>query len=510
MYHVSIYTMMPMFIVVYWLLYIWKNERRYIWYVCYILEGYYIGFWSMICLQAGYTLEKNYGRPLRWIPVSYMIQFITVMVIMGLLCNFFVLRHGGLIRSILREKGDLCKKIISAALMLMLLFMIKDVIISEQMLEFLCSRVWVKYAVLSGFLLLPLTAVKILSSRYEWNVRNSFLVIMFMWSVAVYATFLKKEATYYYYTRYLAPYLVVIILLFLILYNEKKTQCMAVLIIACISVIPQSYLVKSMKDDSRVTWKVVEGVLENIHPDDIVIMDTNLMYAFYFPIKAAGGHVYPLMDSVKATMEEINADGGNILYLTGEIGEAEALYQLQYRQPYYASEDSGGMRSRFLKLPTRLSYIQEKKILSLYQVMQYQDSYEIHTGNKEVFGSGWSSINTSGYSWMDDIEESYIYLYIQEDREYEMVFYTGDIVPLEQLDRDAIEVVISMNDVQIATVMYQNEESFKVRIPEEIVHEGRNKVQLKAEMWSPKEYGAADERDLGISLYKIRVNIVDD
>lgn len=515
-FHVTIYTMLPIFLVNYWLLYFKTGNRQFLKCAKFIIIGYITGFAMMCCSGIRYTLG-NYKSGLFFLSYDQIPLFVFVASAMA-----FSL-------TILFEKKDIkisiCErryKFLTGWLCLFVIFIILGYAMTKKydfhgyiMLTLSC------YTILSGVVLMPILIIKFLRKKYEMNNRLMVISNMFLWSIIIYSAIMRRDIPYYYYyARYLMPYISIILILFVIMVNHCKKQVIC-LIIGNLLLFPYSNVLRVNADDSRMEWSVLEEILENLKDASTIILDIDaksesLTRLLYFPLKAAtNAKIYPLRGTLEETLKVIpDEDQVNCFYISIKDEEIvnswlNVIYRncSSYEETDWKYEEDvncqGTNLSGWSGLPTDIS-IEGSYMLSVYKIKEKESV--IDSKSEDNFSFGWAEVNTSGYRWTNG-QVSMVQCYLDKD-DYTVEIGNGDMIPFDIISCDKIGVNIYMNQVYVGKIEYTQDnpkEKQRIDISEKIVLDGANELCfVMDDNWSPAEFGSEDKRNYGFSVSYIK------
>lgn len=497
-FHVTIFTMMPVFVINDFFLYLRSKERNYLRCVQVKVLGYLTGFFMMWTVSPRYTVF-NYKNGLSFLPVRYIPALVIVVCILVciLMELFFKWELDVEVKDQFVKKFLKCTCLAGIGLICIRAFFRQDQ--NYLMLTIIC------YSVLSGIFVLPVLFAKICSNKYENN-ENTFIVLfMFVWCIVIYSAVMRLDIPYYYYYgRYLMPYICIIVILFAVLLKNTAFQA-ACLALGIGLLFPYVNTLRVNQDDSRLEWDVLEEVLGCVEENQCVLMDADLSHLFYFPLKAAtGAKVYPIMGTIEETLEYIPVKNRqSCVYISkNEIENSNSWAKLLYRNRSEYQEEDHHSLSAVTGLPTKMDY-QGEYGLSVYHLEN--ETVRIQSGTDEAFISGWTGLNPAGYRWTIG-EESVLKCFLSKDN-YRMLIGSGDVIPFGQITKHRIRSKVYVNQSYIGMIDFTKENNGKVHeisIPQEKVNDGYNEITFQCENWSPAEYGSTDQSNYGFSICDIQ------
>lgn len=363
-YHVTIYTLMPMFVLIFIGMYLVRNERKYMAYSLVSMVSYWLGFLFMIKMNPRYTLG-NYGQLTG--PFEKLISptvFVTLVVILGIafLALMYVMwpkkREKVLDRLSSFRDGKLLLRLSPALIIILLLLVCFIRIIGIHTMasedDYPVISTLQAFVVLTGVVILPAVLVFVLTGRIKTTLPMYVLTFTGIWCVLVYAAVMRPQIQYYYYySRYLTPFIPIILILFALLYSQYKKVGISLLFAAILFCIPSQYFIHANKDDSRMDWDVIldlcEMAEEKFDADTDVYIDSSIYYILYFPLRAySDANIY--VSDVNYMLDTFMEDPEKRIYYIAK-GDFSSLEQIEYINETTISEDNLENRTRLFNLP---------------------------------------------------------------------------------------------------------------------------------------------------------------
>ncbi len=525
-FHASAFTILPVFIVNFWVLYLVKRDIRFLRNAAEALAGFCVGFVMMFRLEPIY-MTKNFMRLMeqKGIEMPYDMIPGVVILISTVACGigFFLLAIHKNIEGVVLKAANVILAVIAALVLLDFLggrpwwgqIMKPDIWISN--LVYLGSSTFMAYLELTGFFLLPFIMVRMICFL-KTKVDQSIIVVshVFVWTVLVYAmVFRLRVFGYYYNPRYLVPYFPVIVVLYGLLFGRKgeidKTKdkiifgiSLGLPVLGICLMLPFSNIIRMNQDDTNLQWTTLSDMLDNVTTGDIVLMDQNEMWYFFYPMRSKGVLVYPVLDDFETTLEraEIDVNSQNLYYISENRSyEDDWRYEVIYESKSKYQLDDQMHYVEYLRLPTEFA---QKGVRShvLYHWVTPETQINAVDDN---FGRGWSVTNAAGYRWMCEKKAS-LSAYLQQD-DWLMTIQQGDAIPFELISANEVRVDVFINGHELEPMIFSGEtkgKEFRLDIPSEYVEEGGNEISFLAEnTWSPKEYGEADPSQYAFSVANI-------
>lgn len=376
-YHVSIYTMMPLFVLLMWGYGIFRKKKKYFRYATEIIAGYLLGFVFMARINPRYTL-KNYTQAIKFIDNEHLL--ILIIFLICIFCVFVsavLLLINSKIKTFSAKKTVIIMKYIISLSVIMIIAVSGYSIISHLINGKPGVNTNMAFAVLTGIVIYPVTLIILLLGKYENNYNSMTILAMFEWCVAVFSLImLRNIAAFYYYSRYLAPFIPIILLTAALMLNgKKKSLRIAVPIISVIICLPFQFFLHTNRDDSRMDWDTIKFVTDyardNFSEDTVLVMDRDLLTYFYFPVRAVtDAHILPTEMNISSP-NRTRAENDWFYLTKADIEDSDHLV---FETGYTVSEDTLDNRIPFINLPT---YFKEEAFsLKLYDYDEYIEDSE--------------------------------------------------------------------------------------------------------------------------------------
>lgn len=499
-YHVTIFTMLPLFILNYVFLYFSKSEQKYIWCGIVSVIFYEIGFGMMVTIQPRYTLI-NYHIALSFVKVRY-IPYLALgagaVAILLLICLLKV----GKIKINWDKAAQNSFVVISASCSLYLLYWyIKH---NNEMAPWSSLTIF-SYAVLTACVCVPYILIKLLSKKYEATTNVIVLGNVFIYAIIIYSTIMRKQITYYYYYgRYIAPYLSAVIILYALFVRDAKARTKRInsilLTTGILVLLPFLNVIRTHNDDTIMEWKNVDEVLKNVTEGDIILIDSDLVDTMYHPLRSKGAKVYPVKEDYQKTILYANLDSysDHLYYLTDNINVDNDELNIIYANRNYYSEDDINHSSNILKLPTEFAQCGENKVY-FYHIVPKCTQLNVAQDNYNIEGFG--DIGESEHRWIYKNTAS-IYPNLEKSN-YCMRIFFGDAIPFDFIAQKTIMVDVYLNDIFVENFELDKDNltEEQISLSETDVMNGINKITFKMnQMWSPSEYGSSDINEYGFSM----------
>lgn len=504
-YHVTIYTMIPYFLLIYWGLYLINKEKKYLLSCNVSVVGYAVGFLFMIYISPTYT-TNNYVRPLaslRFINDNTLLYVVAAAVFVALFITnilpYMVNSHRtARIRTFIYEKRRVL--LIVSVLCLLCIFTIKC-IKSAVTMDTIGNLTLISYAAATGLVLLPVGIVLILLVDKASLVGEKAYIVLatFIYVILLYSIFLRFQCAYYfYYGRYLVPYLFAVIMTACYLMNSFKNYYLWVLcFLGGISFAKPDKLVMLEPDDTRISWEVLEDVMTMTEADGAaIVVEDKYVRTLFLPLKSAGADIYNCWDDLTNEIDFLKQFYDKIYYV-GQYDIDVDNYTILYRNEYEYSEYNMTDRQAISNYPLGLD--KEEQCISLYRYNKDNLLYNIC--DEDFEGTDFGIIEKDSFAYSDKERTSVICYLCQDD--YRVTLSQGPGIPLSELGITNYPIKVFVNDEYLTTLTingYNNGRKLYFDIPKKMLAKKRNVISFESELWSPSDYGLNDSRQIGFSF----------
>ena len=330
------------------------------------------------------------------------------------------------------------------------------------------------YAFGTGFVLLVIILAQIIRKN-ERLIQTEALPItfMFLYTVVFISSFLRLETRYYYYyARYTTPYIPVIIVLGgIVIEKIKLDKKVIVAVLSAGIMLPFSGTLAVSKDISRMDFKSYREVVESVQsfePGSIVLLGNELRQFFYNEISVGSDcYVYPIdlfvnfSDTSFADERKIYSivRGNNYLQLGDKFGDMQlgmikkSLLSTSHAFRRWVTGWSNG--------PTNLlSPIESETLIRIISIEKIEPepllnlSLQFGKGDNDWFYNDWF-YNVSGFSYPENgfrwAEGNKAVLRFRAHEDVpDNLMVSFALIPLLKrgvLDRQRVEVIVNENNV---------------------------------------------------------------
>ena len=519
-YHLTIYTVIPVFLLVFWGMFLHTGKKGYIHAAIVSLVTFGISMIGIAKIAATYSYVYNFWPLYRiagFINQKTVVPVLVSASCLGIIVSVLVLAFGNRAARLIPRlgmAGKFCVRLFIAS------FFVIQVYRISRFTENGYGTIWeaLRNSTFSGFAIYGGGVLFFLVFAYVFcrpavcrkNAQTAVLSGMFAYCVMFYAGFLRTDILYhYYYGRYLAPFICVAVLVAGIMLNEWNTMPgrwgMWILTAGYAAVCLRYDLVLAgNNDDTRMSWEIMEDVAGVISENDVVYMDYDLGMLLYLPIREmANVPVYPVRTHELMEKAFLTETGGGNIYFISELYQYLPECDIVYGNWYETSEDQNRYRGGILPLPRQME--KENRSIAVYRILKAKERYCL--ADKDIMLGGYYSLE-SNFRWTDPQKNTLRCILHKSD--YTVRIEQGSLLPLAGLGREEYEVNLMVNDrfADSYVITEDNIGSDLVfKVSGEMLEEGINHISLISEPWSPQEFGSPDSRILGIAVGQILFEI---
>lgn len=513
-YHVTIYTMMPIIIGVYIIRYLFTTDKKEILSGQFAIIGFMMGYTMMMFTSPTYT-SNNTRKPIEkflpmitdsmLLPIIYIVSIFTIIVLFLL----YILYNKKLIYISKKKLEKYLPKINVTLIILIVIKIVKSAISygkeNNSMLIALKNINIMGYVWASGILLIPIILyfITFKINNILWEKQKCVLYVMFLYCILIYSAVLRTDLKYYYYySRYLIPYIPIITLLCSIFINNinKKIIYILCVVIACIYM-PFNYVLSNQLDDTRMRWEILNEITEDITDKDIVLIEDgsdefrSIIQTLALPIKyITGADVYFVFQGKEKLINDLLSQGNKIYYVTDKEKVDENIFGIKYKNCVHVSDDYQAFHTSLIPYPLEFSKTD-------YNIHVYKSTlelkYNIQDDSKDIISEGFGTVEND-FMWSYNRETNIVCKVHKDDYTLKLKLGPGSLID--------INLGLKVNGVHIGTKSIKsgsNNIEVKYDIPKEILNEGENNITLESNLWSPKDFGSEDSRNLGFSLREL-------
>ena len=514
-YHVSIYTMVPLFVVLYGALYLFRRKTQYAVLMLSTIGLYLASYFAMRHVQPFYTMNNYRSLFTGDITVFNITTVVTVVSIVAfVICGIYCLilhrrakRFDANAFLEMAQQHTWVKVIFSLFLLLPVTYILYKAL-SQGMVGELRYLTLTGYAIQTGFFLLPVTGIIVLFRMKTVLEKPETMVLyaMFLYCILVYAAFLRFQIEYYYYyARYLAPFVPIAVLFAAMVLDKCNWKVTVPLLTAGVLVVaPFDKFLATAKDDTRMQWSVLMELTEKIDETNCVVVDTELMPQIYLPLRSmTGAATYPELENAVEQVDQLSEQYDTVYYLTTDtsILQYSDSYRCVYRNTAHHSEDDLNHNGKLFPMP--LAFLEYDEPICLYQYTANRLAYPaVDCYETEYVGFG---ALEGDFCW-SVAENASVFCTLHPDN-YLLQFEMGCTIPLQQLGMTEMTVSIYINHVLAGEITINEENNggtLTIPVSSLLLDDTQNQITLHCNLWAASTVTANDTRQLGFPLRSLR------
>ena len=508
-YHVSIYTMLPMFIMIYGGMYIFERRRGHA--VCLILTAlsYPASFFIMRHIQPHYTMNNYspvFGGGINVDNITLVVSVASAVLIAAAVVFVVIVkkRTSERFSSVRFSRGAAASKGFLRLLRLMLILpCVLIVVLVVYHRDNVSHNTLVSFIGNAGLVLLPLGMIIAVARVKFFAEKTSRLVlfIMFFYCVLIYSAFLRREIQYYYYyDRYLVPFIAVAVIFAAAALDKNGAKLMIPVTAAGLLFVARYDLnLMANTDDSRVEWSVLEDLADHISENDCVVISDDYDQLLRLPLKSmTGARFFPEDPDDEGQIERLAKRYGRVSVLTKNVLDTDD-YSAAYFNVIHSIEDDLNNTGKLI--PFSKSFYKTDKEVRLYAYEKQRYYYLVSEDYASL--SGVSDLETT-FCWTDSGEAALKCSLSPDD--YDITVELGCEVPLDKIGKDSMEVKLLLNGKEIGSdlVTDNNTEALLFSADKELVNNGENILGIECPLWEASVSNPDDSRTLGIPLKSVR------
>lgn len=351
-FHVSIYTMIPLFLMIYGGLYFFTRQKQFAILMPATVLLYLGSYFAMRHIQPFYTMNNYRSVFVGGVNVHNITKVVVIVSIAAFLLsilyvwgvsrtnrNFYAMPNW----SRKASKSRWFKVFLTILIFLPLLYILVKALTTYNSWDEANHIALLGYIGNAGLLTVPLAmlAVPLMSRYIAHRNRRLTVFLMFFYCILIYAAFLRFEIQYYYYyARYLAPFVpIAAIFAAMVLDRMKKRFVIPAAVLGLCYVMPYDLFLMHHRDDSRLEWDVLLDAADAAQGADCIVIDKPHMQCLWMPLDAmTGAAVFPASEDLPAQLAELSEKYSTVLYVTdADVPEEE--FTVLYKDVSAHSED---------------------------------------------------------------------------------------------------------------------------------------------------------------------------
>lgn len=389
-YHFTIYTVLPMFIGIHWILFIVSRKKIYIYQNLVINLGALMGICMSCIVAPAYTIGgiidgKRTGnfRPLYelipWINENNVLTVVCVACAVTMIISILLLCFRN-IRFTLPEKFKVIlvwglRVILVGSLGMILWNIVKAKSDDNSWRTVIGQSTFVGFGMVTGGIILAVLCILWLVKTRVLieNIENMAIAAMFIYCILIYSVKLRPMVAYYYYFgRYLVPFVPIALICAGILINKVHgSYVYGQLILSVVLLIPYLPFFYHASDDTQLSRETLEEIQRVIDKDSTVIMSSETGRYLYLPVRTmTGASVYFQEENIENQIRNLGKDGKRVYYIT-TANDTEILEKRLKMNIVFRAVDDTGENCEYnerLMFPFPVDVAREQTKISCYEL----------------------------------------------------------------------------------------------------------------------------------------------
>ncbi len=389
--HTSVFTMIPLFMILYWMYFIHTRKVRHLVSSGIMIVGYILSF-LFLNITAYENTSINYRIAIPFFGKKYYI-FVIILFAVALII--------GLILAIVLKKADsdklrefekgigsrIFKILMAAAAIIPIPMTVILIILKCYTFQDFLSITFISFVVCSGVLMIPYVLFRLVTGKYHIGIKEATVVISFIYSVVLYSCVMKPMLEGYYYdSRYITSFIPFVIIISGMMLNllKQEEKYVLPLIGIIIMLTPYTTSLLDSKAETRLDKNIFEDVMqiveEEADEETVVFVEKGLLKYFYYPlIVSTDAKVYPIEPGYFDMFCDNTGDYfSNVLYITDGNGNNYStrgtVCYVNYNYSYVADTEQSSV---ILGLPNRFSkgYLEKIQIIksdAIHRFLNYE------------------------------------------------------------------------------------------------------------------------------------------
>lgn len=510
-FHITIYTLLPLILLIYFLLFCYEKDHRYLISSAIVVICFLLGMTMTIQIAATYSLDNNLKPLMRILPFANQENILIYLWVSCILILLLELLLSKLVAKI--TFYNLHKKIASIALKLIYVFAICLIVLkicssvkNTNILQAINHSTLVGFILLTGCIIMPVGIVYFLLAPKEIILKKTSIIlnVCFVYCIFVYSIVFKPTiAYYYYYGRYLAPFISITIIFatnFINRRHAKRKTLALILIPSMVILMPYDFILKNGVDDTKMSWNILEDLATIIPENSAIVVEKKYMPYCYLTLRAmTHSNAFPAnTDNIEDQLDQLSKVYPEVYYISS-LELTNLNLQTVYTNYYQVSEDNNLHDGKIIPFPHEFdSYIDK---IGCYKVIKAKTQYTITDNYDNFLGL---SGKEGDFSWCS-AETVHFNCYLDP------ITYTVDIeqgtpIPFDSLGIDSLLLTIYANNVKVDTIQLSNEtndHTLSFTLNSDLLSNGLNTLSFKCDTWNAQKLNSKDKRNLSFSIRSI-------
>ena len=509
-YHVSVYTIIPCFLIIYAGMYFFTGRKIFAVFLPLTVLGYLLSYLVMRQVQPFYTMNNYrfvFTGAVNISNITQTVIFTSIAIMM--LCTVYILLVWKFRKSpslegflLVKSRETLMQILLILMTALPLIYISMKAVQKYTTFPEFVSLTLVGFAQNAGVILFPLGVLMCLARPgvFLRNKETLVIFIAFFYCVLIYSALLRPDIDYYYYyARYLVPFIPVAVLTAVTALDGigAKLLIPAVLGSLCFSMPYSSFLIHH-QDDTRMEWTVLNDITEKIHPKDCVVISNDYLSMLWLPVRAiTGAHVYPAEKHTETQMMNLISRYDHVYFISRNAyaNDFDNNLDILYLGTVHGTEDKNTQSANGMPL----KFTESTSQLYLYQYLPIQLVY--HAGDIQRYKLYGIDTYEKNFSWT--VSNAFAVRCILEQKHYTLTMRLGSTLPLKEMNKDRFMIRLLVNGVTadyVTLTRNNNHQTLTFDIPEKYLRTGSNIISFETDTWEASVINPADTRIIGIPL----------
>lgn len=361
----------------------------------------------------------------------------------------------------------------------------------------------------SGIFTLPLAVSGILvRPQKAGTLSEKVLLAALLYCVMFYAAFLKTESReYYYYTRYIAPYLGIVLLaagIYMDRLIRKSGWWKMAFAVCTVGVMflmaPYLKVLAIGQDDTYIDWNTLEEVADGIEAEDAVLLESDQMRVFFFPVRAiTGASVYCRTEDLSVLTRNLKkVTEGDIYYISDEKNLVEKSEGVcVFRKEYEISQDDGSDHGGWIPLPG--SFTSSQAQISVYRCTG-ESRLEYNMADSLLALNGFGDLEGE-FRWIR-AQEASVSCRVEPGHYYLQIF-CASVPPDFVMKNPQYYVEVYINHELVGSALPGTDQILQIELQPWQIPEGEFTLSIRSPLWPAAFIAEGDSRMLGLAVSRI-------
>lgn len=514
--HMSIFTFIPMFYLVYGGLYYFRRDTLYKLLMSMTPIILICSFFGMYKINKSYMIN-NYRFIFKLgigVTSDNLCQFIllfSAFLISAALIYFLVVKiknHDHFEARLLEllKTNRLWNWFIRSLIILpIMIIIVRAVLTIDRTQQLKYTTIW-EYIINIGVAIIAISLIMatLKPQKVYESTEELVIFVMFVYAILLYSglvQFMRDDHKSFYFSRYITPFIAIGILFAIIILKKIDSISVTAIFVATVAfMFPYDAMLMRSKDTSRLEYRILEDVIEIANDSDCVIVygEENL-YLFWCPISfLSHSDVYPEVRR-EGLINDLYDNYDRVLVIDNSprIGED---YKLLYHERSSNQWDDDTMNIGLIPFAREI----HKYTTDIY-VYEITSSLDIEVLSTDFDIDSFQGLCGSGpFAWSTSEE---VVASTRMDRsDYLLTLNLG--CPMALPSDGTYEIRVEANGNYVGDLIIDsnnNGTQASIMVSEDYIVEGTNEITLSAPLWEASIVNPADDRMIGFPLASIEL-----